>query len=125
MATKKQIKDTNVVKTPEVVIQPQFTIPPDIVDVRPADPDEVQFNPAAETFSEYIPPEQGGEIPSTTTKDPATTTVSTDTTTKNVAKLNIVSQKARITADGTTVIDVVLSIDGGPGGIYEWRATVA
>lgn len=124
---KKQIKDTNIVKTPEVVVQPQFFIPPDMVDVRPARPDEVQFDPFTETSDIGVTPGDGGTIETVNTPDPTDTTSTTPTTDpgKNDATLKIISQKARQTADGTTVVDVVLEVDGGPGGIYEWRATVA
>src|SRR4051812_36635605 len=116
MATKKQIKDTNVIKTPEIVIQPPFALPKDVVDVRPATEEEVQYNPTGEVASAGLSPEQGGAIPSATTPD---TTVTSSGAGKNAATLTIVSQKSRQTADGTTVVDVIIDIEGGVGSTYE------
>lgn len=105
MAKDKQIKDTNVIKTPEVVVQPQFAIPPDLVDVRPATQAEIQYDP-------FPSPEAGDFI-----------VVDEDTVQTQVV-ITVLSQTLRTTADGITVVDVVLGVDG-PADSYDWRLSVA
>lgn len=124
----KQIRDTQIIKTPEVVIDPRFFfVPDDVVGVRPAttedlipdDPDDdylsgVDYDADLlnDTVGTDIPPDEGG-------------VVDTPGTLQTPQTISVVSQTVRITADGTTVVDVVLAVEDIAGATnYEVRVTV-
>jgi hypothetical protein len=117
----KQIRDNQIIKTPEVVVDPRFFVPSDVLGIRPAttedlipdDPEEF-----LEDGSDYDPDfSPDGEIEITGPGSDATGLQTPQTVT-------IVSQTARITADGTTVVDVVISVENVMGATnYEVRMT--
>jgi hypothetical protein len=122
----KQIRDTQIIKTPEVVIDPRFFfVPDDVAGVRPATTEDLIPNDPENDYESGIDYDadllidEGGELP----VDPGTT--DTPGTLQTPQTITVVSQTVRITSDGTTVVDVVLGVQDVAGATnYEVRVTV-
>lgn len=118
----KQIKDTNIVHTPEVVIDPQFFVPSDVVGIRPAgtedlipdDPDQ-DYLSGVDYDSAIIDPTSVGTGP-----------VDSTNTLQTPQTVSVVSQTVRFTADGASVVDVVIAVEDVLGATnYEVRLSTA
>jgi hypothetical protein len=106
-----QIKDTNVIKTPEVVINPAFFLPPDVIDMRSGytdtiEEDNVSFDDVFDADDPVSPDttdEEGGlEAPE---------------------NFEVVDQIVRIGPDGNAVVDVIIEFDDEGHNEYDIRVT--
>lgn len=122
-----QIKTTNIIQAPEVILNPVFFIPPDVIDVRVADTsdpmeeDGVSYDDiididdvlsdgdlATSSGPESIADEdgEGGEVLPTP------------------QWMNIIEQQVRIAPDGKAVVDVVIELEDVSGTTeYDVRVT--
>lgn len=111
-----QIKDTNVIKTPEVVLNPVFFLPPDVIDVRSGTPpteneedgvtyddvvdvDDVLTDSPIDTGSDDFPIDDGDAVEMLPTPQ----------------WMNIIDQQVRIAPDGKAVVDVVIELEDVSG----------
>jgi hypothetical protein len=116
---KKQIKDTNVIQTPDVEVNPIFFVPDDVIDIKVKDegaPKALELD-----FSGF------GMVEDTTT-DPGNTpsTGSTGGTSSNLPdppdSVRLVSQNVKFGPDGTQLVDIVIEWDAVPNAVdYEVR----
>lgn len=113
-----QIKDTNVIKTEDVLINPVFFLPPDVIDVRSGTDDEHQEDQVR--FDDIVTDD--GVSDDTTVPDdfdPADDDSSMDGDAgENDAEelpapeyMTIIEQKIRIAPDGKAVVDVVIELE--------------
>lgn len=113
----RQIRDSDVVKTPDVVIDSIFFVPEDIVGVRQATEEEL----VPSTDDEY----DDGSTEYSLDVDEETDVLDTPGTLQTPQYVNVVSQTVRFTADGRSVVDVVLDVENVPGAInYEVRVSI-
>lgn len=126
-----QISTANVIKTPEVVLNPQFFVPPDVIDVRVADTsdpsqeDGVTYDDvidADDVLVDGSDTDDGGIID--------TPNVPTDDDGEGAEVLptpqwmNIIDQQVRISPDGRAVVDVVIELEDVTGATeYDVRIT--
>lgn len=122
-----QINSNQIIQKPEVVIDPNFYVPGDVANVRPAstedlipsDPDQ-DYLSGADYDSAII-----DAIGTDTTTPPPDPVGGTDTL-GAPQTISIVSQTVRTTSDGTTVVDVVIATEDIAGATnYEVRITPA
>lgn len=112
-----QIKDTNVVKTPEVVIHPSFFLPPDVVDMRVGsssdtiEEDDVALNDIVDD-DDFV-------------DDPVPDDTEVDAGLAAPEGFSIVEQIVRIGPDGNSVVDVVIEFDDVAPTEYDIRITKA
>ena len=106
-----QVNDSNVIKTPAVVVDQRFFFPEDVIDIK-------QKSSKSSITNSY------------SDSDSITDTYSAGDPTVLIGGLDapryltIISQTARITSDGKTLIDVVLEVEDVPGAThYEIRVT--
>lgn len=117
-----QIRDSSIIRTPEVQIDPRFSFPDDVVDLHITHYDEEQPESYDDndnssltevTLDQTIPSSDVLDEP-----DNASTSLSAPQT------LTIISQTVRISPDGTSVVDVVIEVEDVPGAeSYELRVT--
>lgn len=106
-----QIRDTNVIKTPEVVINPQFFLPPDVIDMRSGYVD--QFEEADVSVDE----ESDADAP-----------LNDDAESNGLdapENFSVVDQIVRIGPDGNAVVDVIIEFDDDGHNEYDIRVTKA
>jgi hypothetical protein len=118
----KQIKDTNVVKTPEVVLHPTFFFPPGVVDIssgtsESTDEDDVTYDDSASV-----------DVVTDSAEDSTETTIIDDDGSAEQLPtpqwMTIISQEVRISSDGKAVIDVVIELEDVTGATeYDVRVT--
>lgn len=104
-----QIKDINVIKKEETLINPIFFMPPDVIDVRPGVREEDYYeDPTA--FDEFT-------IDDLNTIDDAANNIPDDELedTEEFIEVpqyvRIVDQQIRFSPDGTAVVDVIIEIE--------------
>ena len=125
----KQIKDSQIIKVPDIVIDPQFFVPDDVIGVRPAEElEQVPNDPDLENleipFDDLYDENEDG----TSYDDEAT--FSDDVTDDPDALdtpsgLTVLSQTVRMSTDGRAVVDVTFNVDDIIGATnYEIRVTV-
>lgn len=127
-----QIKTTNVIQAPEVVINPAFFLPPDVVDVRvgdtsdPTEEDGVTYDDVIDA-DDVLTDDDGS---STDDGDTGTPSVPTDDDGEGAEMLptpqwmNIIDQQVRIAPDGKAVVDVVIELEDITGATeYDVRIT--
>lgn len=125
-----QIRDTQIVKTPEVVIDPRFFVPDDVAGARVATPGELIPNDPDNDYLtgvDYDPVivSDDGQNPGVD-GDPGSGSVDGNNRLQTPQFVTVISQTVRTTADGTTVIDVVLGVEDIPGATnYEIRINAA
>jgi shikimate 5-dehydrogenase len=106
----------DVVTVQPVVLDPNFFVPPGVVDVR--------YVNETDTDSLYIDDPNNNEADPDAT---ATDDLIIDTTTTGLeppANITIVSQTVKVAADGRFVVDVVIDVEDAPGvTTYESRLT--
>ncbi len=117
-----QIKDSNVIKTPEVVLNPLFFIPPGVVDVRTGtgdvtDEDGSSFDDVSDLqvidVDDAITDPDLVDGDSDGTEAPATP-----------QWMSIIGQEVRIATDGRAVVDVVIELEDVTGASeYDIRVT--
>lgn len=106
-----QIKDTNVIKTPEVVINPAFFLPPDVIDMRSGYTDTFEEEDVSvdEVFD---------------ADDPIGTDDSEeDARLEAPENFSVVEQIVRIGPDGNAVVDVIIEFDDNGHNEYDIRVT--
>lgn len=129
-----QISTANVIKTPEVVLNPVFFLPPDVVDVRVSDTSD----PAEEdgvTYDDVIDADDVLTDGSSTNEDDGvsdTPNIPTDDDGEGAEVLptpqwmQIIDQQVRIAPDGKAVVDVVIELEDVTGATeYDVRITKA
>lgn len=129
-----QISTANVIKTPEVVLNPVFFLPPDVVDVRVADTSD----PAEEdgvTYDDVIDADDVLTDGSSDNQDDGvsdTPNIPTDDDGEGAEVLptpqwmQIIDQQVRIAPDGKAVVDVVIELEDVTGATeYDVRITKA
>ncbi len=108
-----QIKDTNVIKTPEVVINPQFFLPPDVIDMRSGYADIVEEDDVSvDDVYDADDPIVGGD----------------DNDENGLAapeNFSVVEQIVRIGPDGNAVVDVIIEFEDEGHNEYDIRVTKA
>lgn len=109
-----QIKDTNVIKTPEVVINPQFFLPPDVIDMRSGyteiiDENNVSFDDIVDADDPVAPD----------------TDDSDDNGLEAPENFSVVEQIVRIGPDGNAVVDVIIEFIDDGHNEYDIRVTKA
>lgn len=118
----KQIKDTNIIRTPEVVIDPQFYVPEDVTGIRPAttedlipdDPDQ-DYLSGVDYDVEIL---NDGDV----SINDGTGSIDTVDVLQTPQTISIVSQTVRFTPDGQSVVDVVIAVEDVLGATnYEVR----
>jgi hypothetical protein len=106
----KQIKDINVIKREESLINPIFFVPPDVIDVRPGVREQDYYeDPTA--FDEFV-------IDDLNTINDAGNNNNIDDGLEDSEDfiqvpeyVRIVEQQIRFAPDGTAVVDVIIEID--------------
>lgn len=120
-----QIKTTNVIQAPEVVLNPAFFLPPDVIDVRVADTSD----PAEEDGVTYDDVVDADDV---LAEDPIVDTpeIPVDDDGEGAEMLptpqwmNIIDQQVRIAPDGKAVVDVVIELEDVSGATeYDVRIT--
>lgn len=130
-----QISTANVIKTPEVVLNPQFFLPPDVVDVRVADTSDPSEEDGV-TYDDVIDADDaladGSDDSSTDGGVSDTPSIPSDDDGEGAEVLptpqwmNIIDQQVRIAPDGKAVIDVVIELEDVTGATeYDVRMTKA
>lgn len=127
-----QISTANVIKAPEVILNPAFFLPPDVVDVRVADTSEPTEDDGV-TYDDVIDADDvivdGSEVDSGISDTP---NIPTDDDGEGAEMLptpqwmNIIDQQVRIAPDGKAVVDVVIELEDVTGAAeYDVRITKA
>lgn len=125
-----QISTSNVIKTPEVVLNPVFFLPSDVVDVRVGDPSD----PVEEDGVTYDDVVDVDDIIDESETDSVVDTpnVPIDDDGEGAEMLptpqwmTIVDQQVRIAPDGKAVVDVVIELEDITGATeYDIRMTKA
>lgn len=103
-----QIKDTNVIKTPEVTVRPEFFLPDGILDisVKPVGPESQQDDSGDEAVVVEI-----GDFEDA---PPIVEEPDADNL-KPPAWLNVISQQVRISKGGVSMVDVLVEVEDVPG----------
>jgi hypothetical protein len=106
-----QIKDTNVIKTPEVVINPQFFLPPDVIDMRSGYTDTFEEEDVSvdEVFDADAPVDDD--------------VAGDDTSLEAPENFSVVEQIVRIGPDGNAVVDVIIEFVDDGHNEYDIRVT--
>lgn len=114
MDTAHQIRDTNVVKTPEVVIDPSFFLPPDVIDMRAGYTETIEEDNSS--FDDIVDADE-----------PVVNTGPDDSAHGLSAPENfkVVEQTVRIGPDGNAVVDVVIEFEDDGHNEYDIRVTKA
>ena len=118
----KQIRDTQIIKTPEGVIDPDLYVPDDVVGIRAAETEDLIPDDPDNDYLSGV--DYDAEI--VTGTDPTSIDPGVDSTAILAAPqtVSIASQTVKFTSDGTTVVDVVLSVEDVMGATsYEVRLT--
>ena len=122
-----QIKDTNVIKTAPVVLNPVFFLPPDVIDVRVGiDEQTNEDDPVAVDIvvdsDDIIDVDE--TAPDTSFPEDENTDDDTPEGLPTPEVLTIISQTVRIAPDGKAVVDVVIEITDVAGPTeYDIRVT--
>lgn len=122
-----QIKTTNIIQTPEVVLNPVFFIPPDVIDIRVGDPtDPSEENDV--TYDDIIDVDDN-----LTDQDLATSSGPEDIADEDGEGgevlptpqwMTIIDQQVRIAPDGKAVVDVTIELEDVSGTTeYDVRVT--
>jgi len=122
-----QIKTTNVIKAPEIVLDPTFFLPPDVVDVRvgntsdPAEEDGVTYDDIVDVDDVIVSDDDlanpGPEVPVDDDGEGAELLPTPQW-------MNIIDQQVRIAPDGRAVVDVVIELEDITGATeYDVRMT--
>lgn len=110
-----QIKDTNVIKTPDVVLDPAFFLPPDVIDMRTLVEDDYEANDTE--INEVIDYDDADDVVEPTVDDTAGLAAPEGFT--------VVEQIVRIAPDGNAVVDVIIEFDDVAQTEYDIRITKA
>lgn len=120
-----QVKDTNVVKTPEIVLNPVFFLPPGVVDVRagdtsdPSEEDGITYDDVIDVDDVIVTDDDGF--------DPDLPTESDGEGAEMLPTpqwMNIIDQQVRIAPDGRAVVDVTIELEDVSGATeYDIRVT--
>jgi hypothetical protein len=130
-----QISTANVIKTPEVILNPQFFLPPDVIDVRVADTSDPSQEDGV-TYDDVIDADDvladGSDDSSIDGGVSDTPNIPSDDDGEGAEVLptpqwmNIIDQQVRIAPDGKAVIDVVIELEDVTGATeYDVRMTKA
>jgi hypothetical protein len=117
-----QIKDTNVIKTPEVVLNPQFFLPPDVIDMRSGyqdiiQEDNVTYDDAIIDADNQSQSDYGVDNGESGTNESAESIPSPQW-------MNIIDQQVRISTDGKAIVDVTVEFEDISGSSeYDIRVT--
>lgn len=122
-----QIKTTNIIQAPEVVLNPVFFLPPDVVDVRVGDSYKLSEDDGV-TYDDVV--DSDGVL---SDEDLAVESGSVDTVDEDGEGgevlptpqwMTIIEQQVRISTDGKAVIDVVIELEDVSGTTeYDIRVT--
>jgi hypothetical protein len=129
-----QISTANVIKTPEVVLNPVFFLPPDVVDVRvedtsdPTEEDGVTYDDVIDADDALT--EDGSSTDDGTVVDTPNIPLDDDGEGAEVLPtpqwMQIIDQQVRIAPDGKAVVDVVIELEDVTGATeYDVRMTKA
>lgn len=122
-----QIKDTNVIKTEPVILNPVFFMPPDVIDVRAGFADEIEEESTADIdiivdSGEVIDPDR--PAPDATIPEDEIPDLDIPESLPTPEEINVISQTVRIAPDGKAVVDVVIEIVDSEGTTeYDIRVT--
>lgn len=121
-----QISTANVIKKPDVVLDPQFFLPPDVVDVRvgrasdPVEDDGVTFDDVVDADDAFVEDGEIADTPNIPTDDDGEGAEMLPTP----QWMNIIDQQVRIAPDGKAVVDVVIELEDVTGATeYDVRIT--
>jgi hypothetical protein len=122
-----QIKSGNVIKSPEIVLDPTFFLPPDVVDVRvgnandPSEDDGATFDDVVDSDDVLVTDEDlaGGDDSAPIDDDGEGVELL-----PTPQWMNIIDQQVRIAPDGKAVVDVVIELEDVSGATeYDVRIT--
>jgi hypothetical protein len=118
-----QIKDTNVIKTPEALLHPTFFLPPDVVDMFSGT--SVDTDVDSESVDDTIEGEVQSDYEATSGESSNEETDVADTVFAP-QWMTIISQSVKISSDGTATVDVVVEFEDVFGNTeYDVRVTKA
>lgn len=117
-----QIRDSSIIRTPEVTIDPRFTFPDDVIDLKQNHHDEDL--PEAYDDNDYSAAISEVTLDQTVPSNDVLSEPETAHVLHAPQYLSIVSQTVRISSDGTSFVDVVLEAEDVLGAdSYEIRIT--
>lgn len=125
-----QISTANVIKTPEVVLNPVFFLPPDVIDVRvgdtsdPTEEDGVTYDDVVEADDVIVDGSDDSVVdtPNIPIDDDGEGAEALPTP----QWMTIIDQQVRIAPDGKAVVDVVIELEDVTGATeYDIRMTKA
>lgn len=126
-----QISTANVIKTPEVVLNPVFFLPPDVIDVRvgdtsePTEDDGVTYDDVVEADDVIVDGSDDDSVvdtPNVPIDDDGEGAEALPTP----QWMQIIDQQVRIAPDGKAVVDVVIELEDITGATeYDIRMTKA
>jgi hypothetical protein len=128
-----QISTANVIKTPEVVLNPVFFLPPDVVDVRVADTSDPTEEDGV-TYDDVVDADDvltdGSPTDDDTVVDTPNVPIDDDGEGAEMLPtpqwMQIIDQQVRIAPDGKAVVDVVIELEDVTGATeYDVRMTKA
>lgn len=115
-----QIKDTQIVNAPPVVIDPAFFLPSDVVGVIISE----TSTPSEKEEDEILEAQLTDETNSGDAGENVASPTGTDDALYPPSWFTVISQTNRISTDGRSVVDVVVELETIPGSInYELRLT--
>jgi hypothetical protein len=112
-----QIRDTNVVKTPEVVINPAFFLPPNVIDMRSGT--ETEFEEEDVALNDIVDSDDIDTAPIPDADE------SDDSGLPAPENFSVVEQIVRIGPDGNAVVDVIIEFEDQGHNEYDIRVTKA
>jgi hypothetical protein len=117
----RQISTSNVIKNPDVILNPVFFLPPDVIDVRvgdtsdPSEEDGVTYDDVVESSDVLV--DDTPNIPIDDDGEGAEVLPTPQW-------MNIIDQQVRIAPDGKAVVDVVIELEDVTGATeYDIRMT--
>lgn len=117
-----QIKDTNVIRTPEVTVNPVFFLPDGVIDVRVKERNERIVGDGTEIDFEFDADDVTGEDAQKDDDFGGEEDESPGASLKAPSWLVVVEQIVRVAPDGRTTVDVTLEVENIPGALnYEVR----
>jgi hypothetical protein len=116
-----QISTSNVIKTPEVVLNPAFFLPPDVIDVRVADTSDPSQEDEV-TYDDVV------DVDDILVEDTPNVSIDDDGEGGEILPtpqwMTIIEQQVRISTDGTAVVDVIIELEDVTGATeYDVRVT--
>jgi hypothetical protein len=115
-----QIRDTDIIRTPEVTVDPRLFVPEGVIDMSVKSPEIDPDNPVD------VPDIDEGVAPGEIISDAGADNISNleDFTLPTPNSVTVVEQTMRFGPDGRAVVDVVIEVEDVPGiSNYDVRTT--